>query len=91
MVKGSTKQVVVVKAPHPALFDQAIFILKEEALQNPGITPDLILAQARKAANHYAKTEDIFASTAGVLGIVWGLMGVGLASFFWGLGLYFYL
>ena len=32
MVKGVTRQVVVVKSPDPKLFEQAIFLLREEAL-----------------------------------------------------------
>ena len=33
MVKGVTRQVVVVKSPDPKLFEQAIFLLREEALE----------------------------------------------------------
>ncbi len=31
MVKGISRQVIVVKSPDPKLFEQAIFILKEDA------------------------------------------------------------
>ena len=31
MVKGITRQVVLVKSPDPRLFEEAIFIVKEEA------------------------------------------------------------
>ena len=33
MVKGISRQVIVVHAPEPKLFEQAIFILKENATQ----------------------------------------------------------
>ena len=36
MVKGTTRQVVLVKSPDPQLFEQAIFILRENALENHG-------------------------------------------------------
>ena len=31
MVKGITRQVILVKSPDPKLFEEAIFIVKEEA------------------------------------------------------------
>ena len=34
MVKGISRQVIVVHSPDPKLFEQAIFILKEDAAQN---------------------------------------------------------
>ena len=37
MVKGVSRQVIVVHSPYPKLFDQAIFILKNEAVEQ-GIT-----------------------------------------------------
>ena len=37
MVKGNTRQVIVVKSPDPKLFDQAIFLLKEDALEKDGV------------------------------------------------------
>ena len=47
MVKGISRQVIVVDAPEPRLFDQAIFILKDEAL-GEGITEDALLKEARQ-------------------------------------------
>ena len=37
MVKGITRQVILVKSPDPKLFEEAIFIVKEEALSREGI------------------------------------------------------
>ena len=47
MVKGITKQVIVVHSPDPKLFEQAIFILKEDALKE-GVTDDALLKEARE-------------------------------------------
>lgn len=49
MVKGISKQVIVVQAPEPKLFEQAIFILKEDALPPEGITDEQLLTEAKKA------------------------------------------
>ena len=42
MVKGISRQVIVVHSPEPKLFEQAIFILKEDALRQEGVTDDLL-------------------------------------------------
>ena len=47
MVKGVSRQVIVVHAPGEELFDQAIFILKNEAV-GKGITDEMLLKQAQK-------------------------------------------
>ena len=36
MVKGISRQVIVVRSPDPKLFEQAIFILREDALGKDG-------------------------------------------------------
>ena len=47
MVKGISKQVIVVQSPDKELFDQAIFILKDEAVSQ-GVTEELLLKEAKK-------------------------------------------
>ena len=47
MVKGISKQVIVVNSPDKKMFDQAIFILKDEAV-GQGITEELLLKEAKK-------------------------------------------
>ena len=47
MVKGITRQVIVVKSPDKKLFDQAIFLVREDALANGGITEEALLNEAR--------------------------------------------
>lgn len=91
MVKGSTRQVIVVKSPHQTLFEEAIFIVKEDAIHRPGVTAEVVMAQAQKAAHDYIHREDMFYSTGGMHGLLWALMGMGLASALWGFGLYFFL
>lgn len=46
MVKGISRQVIVVESPEPKLFDQAIFILKDN--MGEGITDEALLKEARK-------------------------------------------
>ena len=53
MVKGNTRQVVVVKASDGKLFEQAIFLLREDALEKSGVGERELLEQARRAADSY--------------------------------------
>ena len=46
MVKGISRQVIVVQSPDPRLFEQAIFILKDEAVQK-GVSDEELLREAR--------------------------------------------
>ncbi len=54
MVKGISRQVIVVQSPEPKLFEQAIFILKDEAL-GEGVTDDALLKEAQAAIRGYDK------------------------------------
>ena len=47
MVKGISRQVIVVHSPDPKLFEQAIFILKENAV-GEGITDEALLKEANR-------------------------------------------
>ena len=47
MVKGISRQVIVVHAPDPKLFEQAIFILKDNV--GEGSTEEALLKEARGA------------------------------------------
>lgn len=57
MVKGISKQVIVVRPPDTELFEQAIFILKEKALADGGVSDEELLRQARQAADAYLKAK----------------------------------
>ena len=54
LVKGVSRQVIVVKAPDPRFFEQAIFILKEDAF-GKGVTADQVLQEARRVADGYIR------------------------------------
>ncbi len=48
MVKGISRQVILVQGAEPKLFEQAIFILKDEAVRE-GITDEALLKEAQQA------------------------------------------
>ena len=53
MVKGVSRQVIVVHSPEPKLFEQAIFILKDEAVG--GITDEMLLKEANRLIHSPAR------------------------------------
>ena len=46
MVKGISRQVIVVQSPDKKLFEQAIFILKDDAV---GVTDEQLMKEAQRA------------------------------------------
>lgn len=49
MVKGISRQVIVVQSPEPELFEQAIFILKDG---QPKVSDETLLKEAKSLINH---------------------------------------
>ena len=54
MVKGISRRAVVVDSPDPQIFEQAIFIVKEDAF-GKGASAEAVLQEARRAADGYLK------------------------------------
>jgi len=48
VVKGISRQVIVVHSPDQKMFEQAIFILKEKAMGQNGITDDDLMKEAKR-------------------------------------------
>ena len=75
MVKGITRQVIVVKGADTTLFDQAIFLVRDEVVSKGGITEDALLREARQLCSSSAASRwrELLWSTggAGVMGLVW--------------------
>ncbi len=80
MVKGVSRQVIVVQSPDRQLFEQAIFILRDEAVAE-GITDEMLLKEARRAVRsgnvrRGRSCGPIWAAGgAAVMGLVWLLIG----------------
>ena len=84
IVKGITRQVILVKSTDPRLFEEAIFIVKEDALTREGVSAEQVLKQARQAADGYLKQgRTLPRPVAGLPGLLWGLAGAVLASGGW--------
>ncbi len=79
MVKGVSRQVIVVHAPEPELFEQAIFILKDEAVEKGGVTDEVLLEEARKLINTPARKRRPFYLS----GPAWACGGALLTGLVW--------
>ena len=56
MVRGTSRRVIVVESPDPNLFEQAIFIVKNDVFTEGGITPQQVLGEACRIAKGYTAT-----------------------------------
>lgn len=54
MVKGTSRRVIVVESPDPKLFEQAIFIVKNDAFAQEGVTSQQVLGEACRIARSCA-------------------------------------
>ena len=94
MVKGTTRQVILVKSPDPKLFEEAIFLVREEALAREGVSADQVIRQARQAADGYLKGSRAWnrrlGQLSGLSGPLWGAAGALAASLAWGAALVFF-
>ena len=79
MVKGTSRQVILVQAPEPKLFEQAIFILKDDALKE-GVTDEVLLkeAQAILRSGEGKKKRHLY-----LYGAVWAAGGALLTGIAW--------
>lgn len=77
MVKGISRQVIVVQSPDPKLFEQAIFILKDTAV-GEGITDEVLLKEARQAIRGADRRKP-----TGLSGPVWAAGGALITGLAW--------
>ena len=54
MVRGTNRRVVVVKSPDPQIFEEAIFIVRED-LFHRGNSAEKVMGEARRAAGAYLR------------------------------------
>lgn len=77
MVKGISRQVIVVQSPDKALFDQAIFILKDKAVSKAGVTDDQLLKEAKRLMGTPQKKK------LPQYGAFWACLGAGVTGIAW--------
>ncbi len=79
MVKGNSRQVIVVHSPDQKLFDQAIFILKDGAVGPNGVTDEALLKEARQVISVPRHKHRNLLS----FGPIWAAGGAALTGLVW--------
>ena len=80
MVKGVSRQVIVVHSPDPELFEQAIFILKDGSA---GVSDKALLQEA----DRLLRSETQKRKKTWFLGPVWAFGGAAITAFLWGISI----
>ena len=80
VVKGISRQVIVVHSPDQKLFDQAIFILKDDAVKD-GVTDEMLLKSANKLLNSASPNKKLPLTSYGAVWACAGALVTGLAWF----------
>ena len=80
MVKGISRQVIVVQSPDQKLFDQAIFILKDAALEKGGVTDEVLFKEVKRLMGNASPKEKRHLR---FYGPVWALAGALITGAAW--------
>lgn len=81
VIKGTARRVIVVKNPEPAIFEEAIFIVREDALAQRGISAAKLMEEARQVAAGYTRRGGFFRRLAQRgKGLLFALCGAGAAG-----------
>ena len=83
MVKGLSRKVIIVKSPDPKIFEQAIFIVRDEYLSCPGIGQKELMRQAKQAANGFVDKTYGWHRFGNVHPLLFGLVGAGIIGAAW--------
>ena len=78
MVKGISRQVILVHSPDPKLFEQAIFILRDDAKD---VTEEALMKEAERLIRFPQVKKSCH-------GPIWAFAGAGLTGMMWLLSMY---
>lgn len=84
MVKGTSRRVIVVDSPDTDLFEQAIFIVRNDAMDRGGVTAQQLVDEACRVArscsrSHVSTGESRLRSKP----VFWGTIGAGVTALTW--------
>lgn len=55
MVKGVSRRVVVIRSPDKRVFEEAIFIVREDSYNTKSVTGEMIVKEAQAVADRYIR------------------------------------
>ena len=84
MVKGTSRRVIVVDSPDTELFEQAIFIVRNDILSDRGVTAQMLVEEACRVARGCTRAN---AQRRGLSRwnkpLFWGALGAGGIGLIW--------
>ena len=83
MVKGITRRVIVIKSPDKRLFDEAIFIVREDALSDTGVNSEDIIKEAQSVADSYIRANLKSGGLPKIPAPLFTLAGAGFTALIW--------
>lgn len=84
MVKGISRRVIVVDSPDPRIFEQAIFILRNDmASGSGGVSSQQLVDQAVRIAKSYARCQGLPRRRVRVPGWLWAAIGAAAIGLTW--------
>ena len=82
MVKGISRRVVVVDSPDKRYFEQAIFIVRNDAA-GEGVSSRELVEEARRVAQEYAGGSGLKKRLNQIPPVLWSLTGAGMCALAW--------
>ena len=84
MVKGTSRRVIVVDSPDTDLFEQAIFIVRNDAMDRGGVTAQQLVDEACRVARSCSRSR-ISAEGSALRSkpVFWGALGAGVIALTW--------
>lgn len=84
MVRGTSRRVIVVDSPDTNLFEQAIFIVRNDALARDGVTAQQLVDEACRVARSYTRAHAPRRRLLPrALPVIWGAAGALAVSLAW--------
>ena len=82
MVKGTSRRVIVVDSPDTELFEQAIFIVRNDAMNRNGVTAQRLVDEACRVARTCGRTATCSKRSFFRRGspALWGCIGAGMVT-----------
>ena len=84
MVKGTSRRVIVVDSPDTELFEQAIFIVRNDVWSDRGVTARMLVDEAcrvaRSCARPHTPKRRLFCRGTPLF---WGALGAGVIGAMW--------
>jgi hypothetical protein len=82
MVKGISRRVVVVDSPDRRFFEQAIFIVRNDAA-GEGVSARELVDEARRVAQEYTGGTNLHKRLCQLPPVLWALSGAGSCGLVW--------